>query len=208
MTKSVVDVLTDRGQKRLIHAAPKLAGAIYRAIGEIAPEARTLRKWLRDLAMKCARKGKPLRWTNALGLTVINEYHDPEVKDISVKLKGRRRRLKFVVGDKPEISEKAAVKAATANYVHSVDACHLQMVVLAAEEEGIELASVHDCFATVAPDAARLKEIIPERFEHLHKRHNLLANVYTWAKRVLGKDTPPIPKIGNAEIDINFRAFS
>jgi DNA-directed RNA polymerase len=221
MTKSVVDVLTERLRekgfferlqgKRFITAAPKLAGAIYRAIGVIAPEARTLRKWLRDLAMKCACKDKPLRWTNAFGLPVINEYHDPEVKNISVKLKGRKRSLKFAVGDKPEISEKAAVKAATANYVHSVDACHLQMVALAAAEEGIKMVSVHDCFGTIAPHAARLKEIIPEQFVYLHKRHNLLASVYTWAKRVLGKDTPDMPKIGNAEIeDIlkSFRAFS
>jgi DNA-directed RNA polymerase len=208
MTKSIVDTLTARGQKRLIRDAPKLASAIYRAIGEIAPEARTLRKWIRDLAMKCAQKGKPLRWTSALGLPVINEYHDPVLKNLSVKLKGRRRSLKFAIGDKPEISEKAAVKAATANYVHSIDACPAKMVALACAEKGIEMVLVHDCFGCVAPDAARLKEIIPERFVHLHKRHNLLADVYTLAKRVLGKDTTPIPKIGNAKIDLNFRAFS
>jgi DNA-directed RNA polymerase, mitochondrial len=208
MTKSVVEVLTERGQKRFIHAAPKLAAAICRARDEVAPEATVLRKWLRDLAMKCARKDKPLRWTSVLGLPVINERHEPEMKNLSVKLNGRRRSMKFAVGDKPEISEKDAVKAVAANFVHSLDACHLQMVVLAATEEGIEMASVHDCFGTIAPDAARLKEILPERFVHLHKRHNLLASVYTWAKRVPGKDTPSIPKIGNAEIDLNFRAFS
>jgi hypothetical protein len=45
----------------------------------------------------------------------------------------------------------------------------------------------------------------------MHTHHDLLADVHAWASRVLGNDTPPIPKIGNAEIEDtlkSFRAFS
>jgi DNA-directed RNA polymerase len=211
MTRSVVEILISRGKKRLVHAAPKLAAEIYRAIGALAPEARTLRNWLRKIASMCADKNKPLRFTTPLGLPFINAYHEPDLKNISVKLKGRKRSVMFAIGDKPEVSEKAAVKAAAANLIHCLDASHLQLVALAAAKEGMEIVTVHDCFGTIAPHAARLKEIIAEQFVFMHVHHDLLADVHAWASRVLGNDTPPIPKIGNAEIEDtlkSFRAFS
>ena len=144
-------------------------------------------------------------------MPVINRYHEPEIKIIPVSLKGRRRRVKLAVGDKPAIAKKKATNAVTANFVHSIDAAHLQFVALAADREGINLVTVHDCFGATAPQAARLNEIIREEFVRLHKRHNLLIAVREAARRDLRvKELPPIPAIGSAEIEDvlgSFHAF-
>ena len=78
MTKAIIEVLEEgREEAKRNGTAPpklsdkdavKLAAAIYKSIGELVPEVRTLRKWLRSLARKCADKNKPLRWTTPLGL--------------------------------------------------------------------------------------------------------------------------------------------
>ena len=91
-------------------------------------------------------------------------------------LNGRRRSTKLAVGDKDGINKKKAENAITANFVHSADAAHLQLVALAAAKEGINMVSVHDCFGTIAPDAGRLNDIIRDQFIDLHKRHNWLNN--------------------------------
>ena len=210
MTKQVADVLDERGIKNP-KAAKLIAHEINRSIEGMVPKAKEVRDFLEGLAEICAEKGFPLRWTTPLGLPVINRYHEPKTKIISVSLKGRRRRVKFAVGDKPGIAKKKAINAVTANFVHSTDAALLQFVALAADKEQINLVTVHDCFGTTAPQAARLNEIIRENFVRLHKRHNLLVGVRETTKRDLRvKNLPPVPAIGSAEIeDIlgSFHAF-
>jgi DNA-directed RNA polymerase, mitochondrial len=165
--------------------AQEFARAVHKAIEGMVPSAKEVRDFLQELAALCAEKNIPVRWTTPLGLPVINRYHAPKIKNISVSLGDKRRRVKFAVGDKPGIAKKKAVNAITANFVHSIDAAHLHLVVLAADKESIDLVTVYDCFGTIAPHAARLNEIIREQFVQLHKRHNLLVGVRETAKRDL-----------------------
>lgn len=207
MTKQVADVLDERGIKNPA-AANLIAHEINRCIEGMVPKAKDVRDFLEGLAEICAEKGLPVRWTTPLGLPVINRYHEPKTKIISVSLKGRRRRVKFAVGDTPGIAKKKAINAVTANFVHSTDATLLQFVALATEREGINLVTVHDCFGATAPTAARLNEIIREEFVRLHKRHNLLIGVRETARRDLRiKKLPPVPAIGSAEIEDILKSF-
>ena len=210
MTKQVADVLDERGVREP-RAAKLIAHEINNSIEGMVPKAKKVRDFLEGLADMCAEKGLPLRWTTPLGLPVINRYHEPKIKIISVSLKGRRRRVKLAVGDKPSIAKKKATNAVTANFIHSIDAALLQFVALAADREGINLVTVHDCFGATAPQAARLNAIIREEFVRLHKRDNLLAGVRETAKRDLRvKELPPVPAIGSAEIEAvlgSFHAF-
>jgi DNA-directed RNA polymerase len=86
-----------------------------------------------------AKVNKPLRYTSALGFPIISQYHDPIIERISVYLNGRRRRVNLAVGDETDIRRHKAANAAPANFVHSVDAAHLQLTSLATAKEGIDL---------------------------------------------------------------------
>ena len=210
MTKQIIEVFKKRKKNDYI-VAKELAGAIFKIIGAMVPRAVEGRNLLRRLAWLCAKESKPLRWTTPLGLPVINRYHSPIVKDVSVKLNGRRKTFNFVVGEERDIWQSKSANSAAANFVHSVDAAHLQAVAVEAARAGIELACVHDCFACVAPRAWRLKEIIHLQFVYLHKR-NLLAEVLESAKKNLTKKTklPSLPKNGNLKLEgmySNYHAF-
>ena len=207
MTKQIVEVLRERGE--LAKGAAELAKATYRVIEDMAPMAKAVRDWLERLATICAKQDKPLRWTTPLGLPVINEYHPPDVRTISTKINGVRRRTNLTVGDLPRIKTNEAVQAITANFTHSADAAHLQFVALAAAKEGIPMVSVHDCFGTIAPHARRFNEIIREQFVHLHEQHDLLVDLLASAQSDLPKHVklPPLPQRGFAKIADVLKSF-
>jgi DNA-directed RNA polymerase len=202
MTKQVVSVLKDRGVKST-KGAKELAHTINHVIEGMLPKPKAVRDFLEELAKLCADKNKSLHWKTPLGLPVLNRYHEPDIKTISVLLNGRRRRVNLTIGDKPEIDKAGAINAVTANFTHSADACHLQMVALEAAREGIPLVTVHDCFGTTAPHAIRLLDIVRGEFVRLHKRHNLLAGVLASAQHDLPKhvELPPLPQIGSLDLD-------
>src|SRR5262249_52787856 len=141
-----------------------------------------------------------LRWTTPLGLPVINLYPEPDIITISTLLNGRRKQTNLTIGDKDKLDKMAAINAVTANFVHSIDATHLQMIALAAAKEGIEMVTVHDCFGCLAPRAKQLNKIIREQFKNLHERHNWLNEVRESARRDGNTNLPPLPETGNAEI--------
>jgi DNA-directed RNA polymerase len=209
MTKQIIDELKER--KQPTKGAKELAHAIYDAIGNMVPRATEVRDFLEELARLCAKGGKPLRWTTPAGLPVINRYHEAEIEPIPVPLNGRRRRFNFVVGHKEDINETKAANAVTANFVHSVDATHLQAVAIEAAAAGIDMVCVHDCFGCIAPHAWRLKLAIHVKFVQLH-RHNLLAEVLASAQATLPKNIklPTLPETGNLKLEgmySNYHAF-
>jgi DNA-directed RNA polymerase, mitochondrial len=201
MTKQVIDAGSPTNH------AKQLAATIYKCVEDMLRRPKGVRDWLEQLAREAANKGKPLRWVTPLGLAVINIYQPARVKNLSVVVNGRKRSVKLAVGDKNGIDAKKAANAVTANFVHSVDAAHLQLVALAAAKERIEMVSVHDCFATIPPDAARLNDIIRDQFIGLHRRHNWLSNISVSAKRD-GFNLPPFSNIGTLDLEQVRRSFS
>ena len=201
MTKQIIAVLKER-KRNSTKGAKELAHAIHSAIEGMVPRAKAVRDFLEQLAKLCADNGKPLRWPTAPGLSVISEYHPADAKDIETRLNGRRKTTKLVVGDKEGIKRKKAVNSVTANFVHSVDAAHLQLIALAAAKAGISMVSVHDCFGCLAPRAGAFIDIILQQFVRLHEQHNLLNEARESARRDLPKGTvlPPLPEIGSLEI--------
>ena len=161
MKDAIIETLEKR--RILTYGAISLAFAIQRAIKRTVPQATALRNSLKKLAKLCAQQNKYLRWTTPLGMPVINCYHEPVFADIPVYLDGRRRRAKFIVGDKKEVWEECAGKGAAANFVHSADAALLHFVALACAKAGISLVTVHDCFGALAPRAGQLNEILGEQ---------------------------------------------
>jgi DNA-directed RNA polymerase len=134
------------------------------------------------------------------------------MKRIRVSLNGRDRDVNFVIGDKREIDETGAANAVTANFIHSVDATHLQAVAIEAAKAGIEMVCVHDCFGCIAPHAWRLKEAIHVKFVQLH-RCDLLAEILESARATLPKNTklPSLPKTGTLKLEdiyLNYHAFT
>jgi DNA-directed RNA polymerase len=198
MVEQVIEVLKE--ERKSTTGAMLLAHTIYRAVEGTVPTAKAMRDYLEAVAKLYGKKNKPVRWSTPLGLEVLNAYCRPlPPKKVRVTLNGRRRRMDLIVGDSPDLNRRQAVTRVTANFIHSCDAAHLQLVALAAAKEGIQMVSVHDCFGCLAPRAARFKAIIGERFDWLHEQRNMLISLRAVVARTT-KNPPTFPEFGNAEL--------
>jgi len=99
----------------------------------------------------------------------VNEYHLHEIQEgIAVRLGARRLDTTLVIGDKEEMDANQCRQAATANFIHSFDAAHLHEVIFGAKVRMMGIATVHDCFACLAPRADYLNHIIRMAFITVH----------------------------------------
>jgi DNA-directed RNA polymerase, mitochondrial len=191
--------------------AKPLAEAIREVLTEIAPVAMVVFEWIEKLAALCSEHNVVLRWTTPLGFPVINDYRWSITKQIRLPTANPRffKRTRFAVGHSDRLKRHKAQIALAANFIHSADACLVHAVAMACLIEAIPLITIHDCFMTLANHAARLKEILAERFDIIHQ-YGWLDELHRAALAVLPKnvDVPPPPPRGTLATGVNFHAFS
>ena len=112
------------------HGCYYLAGKIIEACRELLKEPTKVMEYIQHLARQRADRGLFLEWTTPSGFPVLNRYHEPkEPETINLKTYGVRVRHDIVTGFKDEIWKTKTINAAAANFVHSMDAAHLNKVV-------------------------------------------------------------------------------
>jgi DNA-directed RNA polymerase len=200
------DVEGDEGRK----ASKYIAEHVYAAIETVVSLPAQAMTFLQKLARALAHEGKPLNWTTPTGVPWSNRYHEIVGKHVELWLSDIR--ISVVMGDDtPKIDKTRASNGVAPNFVHALDASHLAMVVNAAVSEGITaLATVHDSFGCLAPQAGRFRKIIREQFVRMYQQHDVLAEVLEAAKRDLTVHNhgrlPTVPVKGPLDLNEVLRA--
>jgi DNA-directed RNA polymerase len=163
-------------------AARYIAGRVFEAIEKRITKPAEAMKFLQSIAKAMAHEGKPVCWTTPVGLPWINRYHEPDTTTVKLYLidSGVKERVRFnvAVGSKKEIDKAKAANGVAPNFVHALDASHLLLVANAALAGGIRsVATVHDSFGCLAPQATRFNAIIREQFELMYSKHDVLAEI-------------------------------
>jgi DNA-directed RNA polymerase len=212
MRDQIMAELKDRGIAADKKSALKLASAIDRAIKGRTPLVEGAKKFVRAVAGCYAGNGKHFHWTTPLGLPVLNAYNTKIFKRVRTPFNGGWKWTKLAIGYKDEIDDdarRAAVRGASANLIHSLDACHLQMVALQAAKQNIQLMTIHDCFGCIATRSAQLFDIVRIEFDRLYpKDRNMLADILEQAKSDLpDAKLPVLPEMGNEDISQILKSF-
>ena len=164
-------------------AAKYLASHVYDAITEIVTKPAQAMGFLQSLARAAAHESKPLRWTTPTGLPWVNAYYEPNYIRVKLWLHDSAVTLRVADGNKKEIDKNKAANGVAPNFVHACDAAHLMLTVNRCVEHGItNIATVHDSFGCLAPQAARFNEIIREQFVRMYNDHDVLAEVLAQSK--------------------------
>lgn len=153
-------------------AANFLSHVIWKALDAVVVKAREVMEWLRGWATHCAKAELPVRWTPPTGQVVTSQYERMQV--VSIKSVAFHTRIKLY---KPETGKPDARKIANAvapNFVHSHDASHLCLVVLAADAAGMEPVTIHDEFGVHACDTEDFHRIIREEFVKMYTDNDIL----------------------------------
>jgi len=170
------------GEKFDGHLAAKLLGGVtYDTIEEVVQRPAEAMEFLRKIARALAHEGKPVVWHTPLGFPVVLHY--PNLKTNFVRLFMQDRGVKYQVRcanveqDKG-IDKNRAANAVAPGFVHSYDACHLQMVVNEAHERGMkDIALVHDSFGCHAGVASEFRDCITTTFHRLYSENDVLADI-------------------------------
>jgi DNA-directed RNA polymerase len=159
-------------------AAYYLALKIVEACKGALPGPAKVMEYIRDLAEQCTQQGRFLEWRSPTGFPVSNRYQRPRTKRVPLIWYGDVYKPEIAIGALPKINKRKVLDAAAPNFVHSLDAAHLIRVVLGAQSEGvINVLTVHDCFACLAPQAARFNQIIRRELAMLYARQDHLCGL-------------------------------
>lgn len=186
------------------HAATWLSHVLFSSISQTVSAASVAMDWLREVAKVAAAEGLPLWWTTPTGLPILQEYKKQHGVRVNAFWGGQRLQL-MIQTDSSDICSRSQVNGVAPNYVHSLDAAHLQAVALRAKREGIRhLAVIHDSFGTHAADTGRLSRILRETFVEQYSG-NVLQDFYDEIKDQLGEELaaklPPPPKMGSMDLN-------
>lgn len=181
-----------------------LSHVLFEAIEQTVTAAAKAMDWLRAAAKVAGEEGLPLWWDTPMGLPILQEYRQSEGQRLNVHWAGRRLRLTVNVTGK-KLDKRSQANGVAPNFVHSLDAAHLQAVALRCKHEGIDhLAMIHDSFGTHAADTDRISAILRDTFVEQYQG-DVLGDFYRELKGQLSEEQaeklPEPPKAGSLDLN-------
>lgn len=206
VSKGERDVHPFGDQQQQLDAAKFIGPLVYRTIGKVVRLPAEAMTMLQKIARALAHEQKAARWVTPAGMPVINRYHEEIGKRIRLWMHDRGVVYRPVIYTPTnKIHKRDAANGIAPNFVHSMDAAHLFRTVNAAYREGIRaMATVHDSFGCLAPQAGRFREIIREEFVRMYQEHDVLAQVHEQSSYDLSvhgqQRLPELPNYGSLNI--------
>jgi DNA-directed RNA polymerase len=185
--------------------AAKLLGKVtYDCIEQTVVRPAEAMRFLQGIARTLAHEGKPVIWHTPVGLPVVLIYPNMRVRPLSLWLQDRGVVRQFRINTAEEdkgVDKKKAASAIAPGFVHSMDAAHLHMVVLAWQGP---IALVHDSFGCHAADAGRFRKTIVQTFHALYSQNDVLQQILDAAYEQIENShhrLPSLPEKGSYQID-------
>lgn len=206
-------------------AAGYLAKKIWSAVNQVVSKAAEGMRFLQKCAGAMAHEGKPLHWVTPMGFPVLHKYEEWEVKRVAMFLHDRSvpviaatnsdkitadgEVLKKVVANlrikpKERIIKDRQRNAVAPNFIHSLDAAHLQMTVLEAKMAGMnDFLLIHDSFSTHACNTGEFQHIIKRTFVEMYQWNDVFDDFYRNVYDKMSDKTkvPLPPEKGNLDLN-------
>jgi len=200
-----------------------IAKVVWRAVNEIVKDASEGMKFFQRCAQVLAHERKGLSWVTPIGLPVLHKYTDWDMKTVKLflydqsvpvvnaksddkvdgddVLKALRARIR--VRPNEHINKDKAKSAVAPNIIHSLDASHLMLTVLASQEQDISSFSlIHDSFGTHAGNTTKFFQIIREAFVEMYENYDPFEEIRYQTEKALEDKTktPEVPARGNLDL--------
>ncbi len=183
-------------------AASFLGKLIWDCVGEVVVAARGAMDWLQEVAKIAAKEGLPVIWNTPAGLKVMQEYTSSEQKRLDLTFQKVRLQLAIDTST-TKIDKRKQGSGISPNWVHSMDAAHMQLTVSRCHDEGIRSFSlIHDSYGTHAGNAWAMAKFLREEFVRMYGDHDVLAEFGREIAEMLpeGAKLPPLPRKGTLDL--------
>ena len=187
-------------------AAVYMAKLIWDSVKTTVIKAVEGMEWLQKVADLICNDNHVVTWNTPNGFPVQQNYM--KMKQETIQLRFNKARVRFYnQRETDDVDNRAQRNGIAPNFIHSMDACHLQRVVNAMKQLGDDnFMMIHDSFGTDCAHAGLLYKVIRQEFVNLYKDQNHLANFLESVKYLIGDDklskVPKIPTFGNLDLDL------
>jgi hypothetical protein len=173
------------------------AGYLHRitmgVVQDLMPRAMEIRETITKLATHFNIEGRYVRWTSPSGFPAENR-HETLALDRVYGIGGAEFTVIKAGGGR--LDPVGCRNGLVPNFIHSMDAAHLVRAACAAKAENIEMLSIHDCYATLAPDSAALHRIIRRELYLMYQNKDYIAELFA-----ANGATLPLPTYGNLNLE-------
>jgi DNA-directed RNA polymerase len=190
-----------------VQHASYLAKKLYSLVSDL--NAVQYMEWLREVAGRIIDYGTEheepavMQWTTPLGLPLCQAYVELSTVVARLRINGVIRKMYYTVASEQTPNKKKQVQGAPPNFIHSMDACHLQSVVLSAHEKGIRhFAMIHDSYGAPCNQADVMARCIREEFVRMYEEHDIFAELVESVKKTCSKgiELPEPPAKGTLNL--------
>jgi len=155
-------------------AATWLSFRLWAAIGEVVVRGQSAMAWLQKAARAVIEQGKDeITWRTPMGLKVRQRYAAHEMLRLVSRLHGSVRvKLTIKEANEDQVDGRRHILGIAPNFVHSLDAAHMQAVIERCKAVGIDaLAMIHDDYGTTSDRTQELYTIIRETFVEMYENN-------------------------------------
>lgn len=184
-------------------AANYMAGLIWDAVTTTVVKAVEGMEWLKKIAGMIGKNGEAVAWTSPNGLPIQQNKFVPNIETCKMRFNGGFIRL-YVPKEGTDIDTRGQAQAIAPNFIHSMDACHMQRVIMNQAEKGNNnFFMIHDSFGTDMEHAGSMFKAIRTELVNMYKGHNYLEEWLNDVEYLLpsNKEVPELPTKGNLNLD-------
>ena len=183
-------------------AAGYLAKLIWKAVGTTVIAAVAGMKWLQDCSRKVTSNNQVVSWTTPMGLPVQQAYMVEKKHEVRVRCAGKQIRLYERVNT-GNIDNTHQASGVAPNFIHSMDASHLQLTVCNCVDKGIHhFAMIHDSYGAPLAQTQTMYDTVRESFIQMYTEHDVLEDFKEDMEGLTDKELPDIPNKGSLDINI------
>lgn len=188
-----------------VRAATKFCGVLKDGLLNVNQRSEEGKQYVIRLTRELSNAGLPLVWKTPSGFTVVNAYKNHANRDLQHTIYlskadvSNRLRARFT-RELPTLKGSKMATTIPPNFVHSLDAAHLQLVSTRLIDAGCnDFSMIHDSFGCPAPYAAVMRNEIRKTFYEIHSQSQL-EQLKAQVEEQLGREVESPPLGGTLDI--------
>lgn len=183
-------------------ASGYLAKLTWNAVGTTVVKAVEGMKWLQTCAKLVTKNQQVVTWVTPAGLPVQQNYMAKESTVVRLRIAGRRIRL-YSIKMSGDIDKSSQASGIAPNFIHSMDACHLQLCVNLAHDRGIRhFAMIHDSYGCPLAQTPALYQTIRESFIRMYQENDVLEDFRNQLQCLTTQTIPNPPIKDNLDLSL------
>lgn len=182
-------------------AAGYLAKLIWNAVKSTVVAAVDGMKWLQECARKVTKNNQVVSWMTPMGLPVQQAYMVTKSVRIFTRCAGKQIRIYDNVST-GQIDNRKQASGVAPNFIHSMDAAHLQLTICNCCDMGIKhFAMIHDSYGAPLAQAQLMFDTVRKSFIQMYTEHDVFAEFRSDLEALADDELPQPPKKGTLDIN-------